>query len=95
MDNITTLPTTKTLTIGERIGDLGFTVLAASVKYPMSEGTRTAWVALLHKPYDKIAPFTTHLVVDTDTGWELVSGWYFANISDALANFIERGGEVG
>jgi len=94
MDNITTLPTTpKTLSVGERVGN-GFTVLAASVKYPKSEGTYTAWLALLFH-YNELSPFTTHVVVDTENGWELVSGTYHADIADALAYFIKRGGEVG
>jgi len=99
MDNITTLPTTpKTLSVGEVIwpttAPWSYTVLAASVKYPKSNGTYTGWIALLVH-LEKRTPFTTHIVIDTPEGWACESGCYFDDLSDALANFIERGGEVG
>jgi len=98
MDNITTLHPINTLTVGEVIKPItsayAYTVLAASVKYPKSEGTRTVWVALLVHLNGR-HPFTTHLVVDTENGWACESGNYHTNISDALADFIKRGGEVG
>jgi hypothetical protein len=98
MNNITTLHPINTLTVGEIIkpttSTYEYTVLAASIKYPKREGTRTTWVALLVNSNNKLHPFTTHLVIDTENGWACESGRYHYDISDALADFAERGGQV-
>lgn len=101
MSNIITLHPVNKLTVGQKFTPTTtdrprtFTVLAASEKYPASEGTYAVWVVLYQNEGNIYHPFAVHLATDRPDGWALTNGEYCLTLTEALATYARISGQVG